>query len=225
MGPDEGRNTARCRFSSTNYWGIPDLLPARMARIVPGDDNPFFIYRMQKLTPKKAHGGILGFFVDDYRFACCWSYPARMTKALLDLGLAAVCEPDFSVYTDDPIAVQLHAAYRMRWCGRYFQEAGLDLIPTLTWGDARSFDFCWAGIPVECPVAAIENRNCGAKWHKQFNIGLRTALEEVAPKVLIVYGERRLSGWMDLPPGQAVYWVEPPTNKRFRELKNGQARR
>ena len=215
MRPDAGRNTDRRRFASTNSWGIPDLLPERLAGVVPSLANPFLVYRTSKLTRARAVGGILSFFIDDYRFACAWSYPDRMVRALADLDLAAVCEPDFSVWADDPLAEQMYAVYRSRWVARYWQACGLDVIPSLNWSDSRSFAWAWAGVPVGVPVAAVESRSCGAN-RREFNAGLAAACEAVRPENLIIYGVGR--DWVEIPRGVAAWWVMPATNRRFDRL-------
>lgn len=210
------RNTDRECFSSGNDWGIPDLLPDKLSSKVPDGETRFMVYRTMRLTRDAAKGNILGFFVDDYRFACCWSYPARMLASLLALGCCAVCEPDFSLWTDRPLAEQLHAVYRTRWCGRYWQEHGIDVIPVLNWSDERSYSLAWLGIPSEPPVAAVECRTCGDN-HDAFNRGLAAAVAAVRPRKLIIYGERK--SWVDVPVGTDAVWVEPVTNKRFDEMR------
>jgi hypothetical protein len=219
MRSDQELNTSRKIFPSGNVWGIPDLLPDQLAGVLPGPENPFLVYRTARLTRAKAHGGILGFFVDDYRFVCAWSYPSRMVAALAGLGLAAVCEPDFSLWADDPRAEQLHAVYRSRWVARYWQECGLHVIPSLNWSDEASFAWAWAGLPVGVEVAAVECRSCGSA-RREFNAGLAAACEVVRPRNLIIYGP--VNDWVSMPSGVAPVWVEPPTNRRFRALHQGQ---
>ena len=216
MRPDAGRNTDRGNFDSSNRWGIPDLLPDRLAEVLPSLENPFFVYRTQKLTRAKAYGGILGFFVDDYRFSCAWDYPARMLSSLQGLGLAAVCEPDFSIWADDPPAIQLFAVYRARWVARYWQEHGLDVIPCLNWSDEWSYEWAWAGLPSEIPVAAIECRSCGAN-REEFNEGLAAACESNQIGNLIIYGTGQ--EWVKIPSLVNPIWIEPATNRRFDTLK------
>ncbi|MGH8476955.1 MAG: DUF4417 domain-containing protein, partial [Methylococcales bacterium] len=37
--------------------------------------------------------------------------------------------------------------YRTRWTGRWWQEHGIRVIPTVNWSDEESFEYCFAGIP------------------------------------------------------------------------------
>ena len=57
----------------------------------------------------------------------------------------AVLSPEFSIYTDMPIALQIYNTFKNRWCGAYWQKNGITVIPTICWGDERSFDFCFDG--------------------------------------------------------------------------------
>ena len=105
----------------------------------------------------------LHFFVDDYQFTRLWTNP----DAYLDLlrRFKAVCTPDFSTYTDFPAAVQIlgmpasfktpkiWAHYRKHWLGAYWQMHGIPVIPTISWSDERSFEWCFDGEPVGGAVA------------------------------------------------------------------------
>ncbi len=45
----------------------------------------------------------------------------------------AVLTPDFSMYIEMPLALQLFNTFRNRWCGAYFAEKGLRVVPTVSW--------------------------------------------------------------------------------------------
>ena len=49
--------------------------------------------------------------------------------------------------------MQLYNTFRNRWCGAYFASEGMRVIPTVSWGDERSFAFCFEGIPKGSTVA------------------------------------------------------------------------
>ena len=110
-----------------------------------------------------------------------------MLHSLQQRQWASVCEPDFSVWTDAPLAEQLHEIYRTRWVGRYWQEHGIKVIPTLTWAEEESFEFAWAGVPVGAPVVAIECQH-GRSNLPAFNRGIAAAIEAVKPGCVLVYG-------------------------------------
>lgn len=41
--------------------------------------------------------------------------------------------PDYSLYTDMPLALQIKNTFKNRWCGAYWQSLGLNVIPTIEW--------------------------------------------------------------------------------------------
>ena len=43
-----------------------------------------------------------------------------------------VLSPDFSTYTEFPKAIQIYNHYRKHWVGAYLQEAGVNVIPTIS---------------------------------------------------------------------------------------------
>ena len=60
--------------------------------------------------------------------------------------LKSVTSSDFSMYLEMPYALQIYNTFRNRWCGAFFAEKGLKVIPTVNWSDEKSFDFCFKGI-------------------------------------------------------------------------------
>jgi hypothetical protein len=66
-----------------------------------------------------------------YRFETVWTRPLKALEHLRKYR--TLLTPDFSLYADWPLAVQQWNVYRNRWCGRYWQEAGFQIIPTVSW--------------------------------------------------------------------------------------------
>ena len=49
--------------------------------------------------------------------------------------------------------LQLYNVFRNRWCGAYFASKGMRVVPTVSWGEENTFDFCFMGIPKGSTVA------------------------------------------------------------------------
>lgn len=64
---------------------------------------------------------IVHFFLDDYKFESLWKDPEPKIERLKEFR--AVLSPDYSLYTEMPLAVQLFNTFRSRWCGAYFQSS------------------------------------------------------------------------------------------------------
>ena len=56
------------------------------------------------------------FFLDDYRFESIYKNPDDKTERLKKFN--AVMSPDFSMFTEMPVSLQLYNCFRNRWVGR-----------------------------------------------------------------------------------------------------------
>lgn len=86
-----------------------------------------------------------------------------------------------------PIALQIESVFKNRWCGAFWQSKGLKVIPTVSWGDEKSFDFCFDGIEEGSIVAVCTyyRENC----EEEFMLGYNKMLEKIKPSAIICYDE------------------------------------
>jgi hypothetical protein len=187
-------------------WGIPFLHPDRLATTIPTrvyaggpvdtSAHSVFVWRTAGLS--KARGMVLGFYVDDYRLEALWRHPERYTALFLRHGVLTAIEPDFSLWVDMPLAEQLYNIFRMRTLGRLWQDAGLPVIPNLTWSDERSFSFAFEGIPTHAPVVACECRTPGSNDvdRRRFLAGLEHAVKKTEPATVCIYGGEEHRYWL-----------------------------
>ena len=99
----------------------------------------------------------------------------------------ATLTPDFSLFTDMPLALQIQSVFKNRWCGAYWQSIGIRVIPTVAWGDERSFEFCFDGVEEGSVVAVCTyyRENC----EDDFMPGYEEMLKRIKPSAIICYGE------------------------------------
>lgn len=197
-------------FPSTNYYGIPDLNPNGLLKSItditpidtwageeatPDDGKTWWIWNYG-VAPKKGlpmDRAILCFYTYDTYFEGWWNEPAFYTAKVLNAGVKYVVVPDFSFYSDMACATWVFNTYRAQWLGRYFQEAGLTVIPRLQFAidkkDSVSLDFCMAGIPKNTPVLAscMHNMRTDEEFDAQVH-NWRKCLEALTPQVSLVYG-------------------------------------
>ena len=148
------------------------------------------------LTEKNPEDKILHFFVDDYQFERVWNKPETYLGVLG--RFKAVISPDFSICLDFPKAIQLYNNYRKQWCGAFWQENGITVIPSVRWGDDDSFDWCFDGVPrnsMICisTVGTTREKDVREKWIK----GYYKALEVLEPSYILFYG--KVYDFMDVP--------------------------
>lgn len=140
-----------------------------------GYDN---LYRGE--TQKVVH-----FFLDDYKFEALWNRPDSKIDRLREYR--AVLSPQFSVYTEMPLSLQLYNIFRSRWCGAYLQRQGVKVIPTVYWGKPASFWFCFDGIETGSAVAVS---TVGVRTEKTlFLQGYTEMMKRVQPEAVLCYGK------------------------------------
>jgi hypothetical protein len=180
----------REQFDSSSPWGIPDL---KATQLVPANLAAWNVAR------QRAHaadtGGACHFFLDDYRFETTWFSPEDTLERVQKVGRALT--PDFSLWWHMPRAAQLWNVYRSRWVGAYWQARGVDVIPTVSWAQPDTYEFCFDGLPsggsVALSAVGVKDRE-----REGFEMGLSTMMARVQPARLIVYGKLEVP-WVDIP--------------------------
>lgn len=138
------------------------------------------------LSSKNKDCGI-HFYVDDYQFERIWNDPEKYIDVLLEYD--CILSPDFSLYMDMPIPMKIWNIYRSRFIGAYYQSKGIKVIPTLSWGESETFEFCFRGIPKGSIVSVS---TIGVKDSDEaFEIwtdGMREMIKQIKPSAILVYG-------------------------------------
>ncbi len=169
-------------FSVSGKFEIPAIAP--VTELKPLEWRCFGEYRTLSINPNTG----IHFFTDDYRFNSCWRQPLKYADMFARAG--AVMSPDFSMYRDMPLALQLYSHYRKHWLGQFWQTRGAVVIPTISWSDSASWDFCFDGEPRGGIVAVS---TVGVKRDKEafglFSAGWSEMLDRLSPKRVIVCGE------------------------------------
>ncbi len=138
-----------------------------------------------KVNQSDDYESIVHFFLDDYRFESIYNNPEKKIETLKQFK--AVMTPDFSMFAEMPIALQLFSTFKNRWVGAYLQENGICVIPTVRWGDLTSFNFCFDGIEKGSIVAVS---TIGIKKQKaHFMLGYNEMLNRIKPSKVICYGK------------------------------------
>ena len=171
----------RNNFEQVGKWGISLVkrqeLPNDDIELVACSDT-----RTKDNETNKKKG--VHFFVDDYRFSGIYNNPERTLNRYSQYRF--LLTPDFSTYADMDLWRQLESVAKNRWVGAYWQSKDLTVIPTVSWSDARSFEFCFDGIERNGIVAV---GMIGCKHSRLgFMRGYNEMLERLQPKKIIVFG-------------------------------------
>lgn len=165
-------------------------------------------------APDKASG--IHFYVDDYQFERVWNQPEFYLDKLSEFD--CMLTPDFSLYTEMPIAMKIWNTYRSRLIGQMAQRRGIIVIPTVSWCEAETFSFCFDGLPKR---STLSISTIGVK-SEDYNFGLWKAgvdemIKRLKPEILLIYG-----GEVDYDFGKikTVYFENKVTERMKKVLKN-----
>lgn len=167
-------------FKGVGSYGMPLINPeiVQINKIIP------FNYAKSCRVP--GNTGV-HFFLHDYQFERVWNNPERYMRMLRKFDF--VCTPDFSLYMDYPLAMQIYNHYRKQWLGAYWQAFGLQVVPTVSWSNEDSYKWCFDGLPDHGAVAissvgCLKNENTKANFLK----GYKVMRERLKPEQILFYG-------------------------------------
>lgn len=174
-------NLDKFAFSGVGKYEIPQIDPETK---YPGGE---FVGMNYALTEKFPESKIMHCFVDDYQFIRYWNNPNKYLPMISKFS--AVCSPDFSTYTDMPLAMQIYNHYRKHWLAAYWQLNGITVYPTISWSDESSYDWCFDGEPVGGVVAVSSVGTQKNKESKRlFLLGYEEMMKRLDPAWVIFYG-------------------------------------
>jgi len=139
----------------------------------------------------KEYNKTICYFIDDYQFERLWNRPERYIPILKKYN--SMLSPEFSILVEEPKAKSIWNTYRNRWLGKYYQSAGINVIPSVCWSDKSSYDYAFEGI-LEGSEVAIETHGMGHAfktdmfYRNYFYCGLEEMIKRINPTKIHVYG-------------------------------------
>lgn len=160
-------------------WQMPII---KATNHVPTDIISFNYAKSSKEYDKGVH-----FYIDDYQFERVWNRPYENIARLAPFD--CVFTPDFSLYTEMPLAMQMWNVYRSKLIGQMMQDAGIEVIPTLQWCREDTFEWCFEGIEkggtVSVSTIGVKREDSASKlWFD----GMDEAIKQLEPSHVVVYG-------------------------------------
>ncbi len=137
---------------------------------------------------------VLCFYENDSKFNDFTIHPDRHIGEITKFS--AVISLDNSLYWDMPLCLQIADIYFNRAIGHYLQEQGFYVIPNIRWGDERTYTT--EVLPEKVAFLGVEKNSIvsigdygqisDAEKKCQFRKGLIAMLDEIEPKIVLVYG-------------------------------------
>lgn len=164
---------------TNDFWQMPTI---EDSHYIPSDLIGF----NYALTSKRKDVGV-HFFVDDYQFERVWNNPEKYVDTLFEYD--CILSPDFSLYMDMPMPMKIWNIYRSRQIGAYYQSQGIKVIPTMSWAEPETYEFCFLGVPKGSTVAVSTigvKRDSDAL--KIWTDGMKEMIQQIQPENILVYG-------------------------------------
>lgn len=172
------------QYDATRTEGFYEMPVIKAVDYIPQD---LIGFNYIKSTPD--HEKTVHFFIDDYQFERIWNSPDEIIERIRPF--AASLTPDFSLYMDMPMAMKIWNVYRSRLIGQMMQDRGIVVIPTLSWAEDTTYEFCFDGLE-HGGVYAVSTvgvmRSTAAK--ETFADGLKEAIFRLEPKAILLYGSQ-----------------------------------
>ncbi len=132
----------------------------------------------------------LHFYVHDHRFLPLYQ-PQRSQEILRVLKTyGGVFGVDHSVYRDLPLPEQRYSVYLNRVTDHWFEREGIRVVPNVSWGDERSYDFCFEGLPDGTSIAVSSHGCIRAKVDKAIFVeGFKAAIYRLRPYNVFHFGK------------------------------------
>lgn len=176
-----------CNLSSAMYdgigkYGIPEIAPVYECPV-----TKWIGYNYVKKYGTKIDSSTgVHFFIYDYHFERVWNTPDKYLTYLSRYG--CVLSPDFSMFSDFPLAVNIFNHYRKHWLAKYWQDRGITVIPTIGWSDESSFEWCFDGEPKNS-IVAVSDVGCRKteKGRNGFRLGYNEMIKRLNPSKILLY--------------------------------------
>lgn len=113
-----------------------------------------------------------------------------------------------------PMAMKVWNIYRSRLIGQIMQRRGINVIPTVSWAEPETFQFCFDGLPRN---ATLSVSTIGVKLDPEaleiWKAGMNEMIESLTPKRILVYGGKLEYDYGDI---EVVYYENTVTERMAR---------
>lgn len=158
---------------------------------------------------------IVHFYEHDFQFIRLFRNPGKYVPILKKYKY--VLSPDMSQYVEMPYYKRYANNCDNKAMAQYLQRNGVKIIANVTWSLPDSYDYCFAGIPVNT-VIAIGSNGVNAHpdskylWHR----GYEEAIRRLKPTRIIRYGQKMPDEREDI----SIYF----DNTYIRRMRHGSKR-
>ena len=151
------------------------------------DEEPNRLIRFSDAISSKDYDQWVHFYEDDYKIERIWNNPLNYLECLKKYK--GVILPDFSLYRDMPLAMQIWNIYRSRAIGNWLQNNGIKVIPNIRYGGMSTYYISTNGIDKDSIIAVGSHGNIKCNEDRKiFLDGLDLVCQVLNPHTIVVYG-------------------------------------
>jgi len=177
-----GHNLDIGAFELAGEYGIPVLQPVHLEKRLE------WMRFNHAMNAKNRDRFGVHFFMDDFHFQRVWHDPTRYMTFLTQFP--AVMSPDFSMFADYPKAVNVYNHWRKHQLAAYWQRQGITVVPSVSWVDRESWEWCFDGEPVGGTVAVSSvGTQKNPVSRVRFVEGYKEMLARLRPEKVIFFGK------------------------------------
>ena len=167
---------------NANYDGNEEIPCLTTSKHLPEKVIPF-----SKAISSKDYDCWIHFYEHDCDFERLWNKPHTYLPIIKKFK--GIISPDYSLYYDMPLCMQIWNTYRGRALAHWLQENGVEVIPNVRWGDERTFELSCLGVESNKTIA-VSTHGCikTVDNKKMFIAGFDYVMNKLTPKTIIVYG-------------------------------------
>lgn len=200
-------------FEGTGKYDIPIIKPVyklpKIKEWIP------FNYVLSDKNPK---GKAVHFFIHDYQFERLFNNPEKYVDKLK--RYVCVASPDFSPYSDMPMATQIYNHFRKHWVAAYLQAHGVTVIPTIRCSaDARSLEWYLDGEPRNgiVIISSMWTSNSNEEKREVDVKEYQTMRDTLKPCKIFIYGKN--TGNMGIDKNDPVEFIKSFSERRFGDVQ------
>jgi hypothetical protein len=135
-------------------------------------------------------GGLISTFLDDYHLERFWNNPVLYAQKFSRSG-CSIMSPDFSLLIGMPKPMQMWNTYRNRFIGHFFTRYGCNVVPTITWSDSSSFEYCFNGV-AQNSIVAVSNIGALTEEHDAFfRAGFEAMIRAINPSKIVFMANKK----------------------------------
>ena len=148
---------------------------------------PNKVISFSKAISSKDYDCWVHFFEHDSNFERLWNNPRKYLPILKRFN--GIISPDYSLYYDMPLCMQVWNTYRGKALAHWLQENGVEVIPNVRWGDERTYKLACLGVESGKTIA-IGTHGCvkTVEGRNMFITGFNYVVNKLKPKTIIIYG-------------------------------------